>query len=764
MATTAAHCPVDGAPTFARDASAASVLQMTPGKVVAGKYRIERRLGRGGFGAVYSAEQLTTGQRVAVKVQIADPDDTDHSVIQRFLQEAQVTARLKHPNTVRVFDFGQTDEGALFMVLELLDGPTLEQVLKDNASAGRTMGEREALTIALPILRSLAEAHDAQLVHRDLKPLNIMLANSGDDEPVVKVLDFGIARTHDSALTGQGKALGTPTYMSPEQCKGTAVDGRSDLYALGVVLFRCVAGRPPFVNENPMALLQSHISEAPPDVRQFSRTQLSNEFVACLDRALAKAPAQRFESARTMRQALESVLGGAWGGTPMRPLPAQEDEPAETRQVDVGEPSETRFVESEETPRNQTAARRSATAESGPGKAGTRELEAVPAALSRISAAERTRRSQESNTSPPNRGSGTLAFNIAEAPTAAPEPLRPTPPRETLGHEPRVELESGRAPDKPLAKWILAAVALFTGAVVTAYALRNGSPPPAQSKPQAAGTDVPTPAPTPQPQLTHTVARSKRDPAPIAQAPPPENRWIVISVPEKPVLLGLPSDEAGAAIRGFRPKRKITSPTVSFEIQEHEATWAEVELWLGQVEWKDLAPSGQAGERADKPATGLPWAAVQAYCHHVGGQLPTEEQWEFAARGAALHPNPWGTAQIDPGRVHVFAGPAALARVVKSADLDVTIGTGLYDMAGNAMEWTADLWRDDMPGGDESWVQDGSNSFRAIRGLPLAALMPTHMPAASAAWREPLCAGGPCEQKAKPRLAQVGFRCVRRAN
>lgn len=333
--TTASACPDDGAPTFARDGSSAGALAYEAGKIVTGKYKIGKRLGRGGFGAVYAAENMTTSHNVAIKVLAIDPDDTDDSMIQRFLQEAQVTAKLKHANTIRVFDFGQTDEGALFMVMEMLNGPTLEQLLKDNERNGTTMTERETLNLAIPILRSLAEAHDNQLVHRDLKPLNIMLTDASDDERVVKVLDFGIARKQDSQLTGTGKALGTPAYMSPEQCKGGNLDGRSDLYALGTIMFRCVTGRLPFVRDNQLALLQAQINEMAPDVRECTKQMLSDGFVLCLERVLQKDPRSRFENAKAMRQELESILGGAWAGTPVHAIDALDEAPSETQVVEI---------------------------------------------------------------------------------------------------------------------------------------------------------------------------------------------------------------------------------------------------------------------------------------------------------------------------------------------------------------------------------------------------------------------------------------------
>ena len=286
--------------------------RLDTGNIIEGRYRIKGTLGRGGFGAVYEAEHTGTGQMIAIKVMLADLSEHNVQAVRRFYKEAQVTAQLRHPNTVRVFDVGQTSEGALYIAMERLHGPTLEEALREVGSQGTAMTERQALDVAIPILRSLAEAHMMDLVHRDLKPANIMLTEVADEEAVVKVLDFGIARTRDSSLTGQGTALGTPAYMSPEQCMGGKVDGRSDLYSLGVILYRCVTGRTPFDDPNPLTVMYKHAHAPPPDPRQVAKSQLSEGFVVCVLKALAKKADDRFVTARAMRLCLEAVRDGQW--------------------------------------------------------------------------------------------------------------------------------------------------------------------------------------------------------------------------------------------------------------------------------------------------------------------------------------------------------------------------------------------------------------------------------------------------------------------
>ena len=183
----------------------------------------------------------------------------------------------------------------LYLAMERLVGHSLEQRLRELGMRGETMAEAQCVDVGLAVCRSLAEAHKANLVHRDLKPANIMLAKLGDeDEPAVKVLDFGIARTEDSSMTAQGRVLGTPQYMSPEQCQAKPLDGRSDLYSLGVMLYRCAAGQLPFNDRNALALMYLHASEPPPDLQALAGGGLTDGFVDVVLTALEKQPVDGF--------------------------------------------------------------------------------------------------------------------------------------------------------------------------------------------------------------------------------------------------------------------------------------------------------------------------------------------------------------------------------------------------------------------------------------------------------------------------------------
>src|SRR5436190_2601618 len=230
---------------------------------IAGRFRIECEIGRGGMGTVYRATHLGLDRTVAVKIIKAEyVNDTD--VADRFMREARTMAKLRHPHAAIIFDAGSLPDGRHFIVMEYIEGQTLSDALarEEQFSAQR------AVQIAIQICDVLAEAHKLGIIHRDLKPANIMLNERG-----VCVLDFGVAKvlasstdaTASHGSTGSGHIIGTPRYMSPEQCLGQRVEARSDLYSLGIVLYEMLAGRPPFIDVLPSAVLvKQATAPAPP--------------------------------------------------------------------------------------------------------------------------------------------------------------------------------------------------------------------------------------------------------------------------------------------------------------------------------------------------------------------------------------------------------------------------------------------------------------------------------------------------------------------
>ncbi|HEY2734980.1 MAG TPA: serine/threonine-protein kinase, partial [Polyangiales bacterium] len=280
------------------------------GRVLAGQFRIDALLGQGGMGAVYKGVQLSVNRAVAIKL-IAPSAPNQTELVKRFRREAEATARLSHPNTVRLFDFGVSESQELYMIMELLEGSDLASYLQDRGSLPLTA----ALRIVRQVLCALAEAHGLGIVHRDLKPANVFLCKVQGGELFAKVMDFGIAGIEKAGeaqkLTMTGAVMGTPAYMSPEQAQGRAVDARSDLYSLGVMLFEMLSGRLPFEAETVVSLLLAHVTQPPPRLSEvianFPQLGPTQDL---LDWLLAKTPEGRPESALEALAAVDSLSAG----------------------------------------------------------------------------------------------------------------------------------------------------------------------------------------------------------------------------------------------------------------------------------------------------------------------------------------------------------------------------------------------------------------------------------------------------------------------
>ncbi|MEY3013267.1 MAG: hypothetical protein RIT45_2002 [Pseudomonadota bacterium] len=285
------------------------------GELVDGRYRIEGVLGRGAWSVVYEAVHWRTAQRVALKMLLRNLPVGDEAAEARFFREAQIMASLQHPNTLRVFDVGRTEGGALYIASQRLQGATLEQVFAGLEREGRAMPPVELVPILEAILSSLAEAHDKDLVHRDVKPGNVMLHEVSGDR-FVKVLDFGIAMLIADAARERNAGVGTPDAMSPEQCAGQELDARSDLYAVAALAYRGLAGRPVFEGADVEEVLRLHREQPPPDLRQVAAQPVSDGLAAWVRQGLAKHPKDRFADARAMRAALRAAVSG-------EPMPTQ---------------------------------------------------------------------------------------------------------------------------------------------------------------------------------------------------------------------------------------------------------------------------------------------------------------------------------------------------------------------------------------------------------------------------------------------------------
>ncbi len=268
------------------------------GQMVGGRFLVLKKIGSGGMGSVYRARQEGMDRDVAIKVLLGDLKSND-TVLRRFTLEALAVSRLRHPNTIQIFDYGQTLDGNPYIAMELLEGLTLYDLLRKE----RPLPIRRALRVMAQVAQSLAEAHGKEIVHRDLKPENIFLVNVSDNPDYVKVLDFGVAKLRDhkseaGTLTQAGSIFGTPRYMSPEQCSAQPVDARSDLYTLGVILYEMVTGNAPFAGDQALQLLLAHVNEAPvPPSKATDKQVIPAEVEDLVLQLLEKRPEKRVQAA-----------------------------------------------------------------------------------------------------------------------------------------------------------------------------------------------------------------------------------------------------------------------------------------------------------------------------------------------------------------------------------------------------------------------------------------------------------------------------------
>ncbi len=282
-----------------------------------GRYRVEKKIGQGGMGSVYELLQPAIHKRMALKL-LHEEYASREEIVKRFFDEARAVNLIGHPSIVDITDFSHLPDGRPFIIMEFLQGESLEDYLSDKGA----LGEAETLDILKQICSALGAAHSKHIVHRDLKPENIFLVRHPHQPMRVKVLDFGIAKLRDKGTHGAknetqtGVVLGTPTYMSPEQAQGntTDADHRTDIYSLGAMLFQMLTGAPPFAGKTFASLIFKHISEAPPKVGA-SRPDIAPAWTTIVDTALSKSPEDRYQS-------MQALLDDAQEAVPQAPLAA----------------------------------------------------------------------------------------------------------------------------------------------------------------------------------------------------------------------------------------------------------------------------------------------------------------------------------------------------------------------------------------------------------------------------------------------------------
>ncbi len=471
--TSAERCPTDGLVTL--DAALLERKDPLIGRTIASRYSVESHIGAGGMGSVYRARHRETGGLVALKVMRRDGGD-DSDAIKRFSLEAQNAAVLTSAHAVRVLDFG-ADEETLYLVMELLDGEPLDVRLRRGP-----LHWREAALVTSHILDALAEAHEHErrIVHRDIKAPNIFLCRTRLGRVHAKVIDFGIARALEGSGAGTRGAIGTPNAMAPEQWRGEAIDGRTDLYALGALLFEMLSGRPPFearagstASERMMQLARQHVADPPPPLGERVALGVPATLVALAHRLLEKQPDRRPASAREVLAVLEGLFAAGDSGA----LTLEDgDASADTLQA----PTAPGTVAQGALPAPPLAP------PPGPPRLGPRSPSGAPAPTAPPGAPPAT-------TLPPAQSS---------QPAPAPPPLAQESPGQALGHATAQPLPtSGRTPTAVVLAALFVAGGLAVVALVVAagVALRydgDGATPPTHA---LFGQPAPTQGPGPTP-------------------------------------------------------------------------------------------------------------------------------------------------------------------------------------------------------------------------------------------------------------------------
>ena len=633
-------CPKCGSPTLI---DAAFVHDPLIGRVLNESFEVVERLGGGGFGTVYRARQLRMKRDVALKVVRAEWRG-DLEMARRFVREAQLVSRLEHPSTIRVYEFGQTDDGVLFLAMELLRGETLTARL----ARLRRFPPAEAVRIMACVARSLDEAHAHGIVHRDLKPDNVVLHQPVRGEEVVKVLDFGIAKVTQERTslfqTGSLRTLGTPLYMAPEQIRSEEVDGRTDLYALGVMLHELLSGRPPFDAVSPAEVMHLHQTAAPPklgaDVPEALRS-------LCV-RLLAKRREDRPASADVVVKALDAALVARSEPAPEPVRPAPPGPKLVPRPEPVPEPN--------------------------------RE----PAPAPRPPEPERRPEPRPPAPRPEPRPPPVVRETELVRPAPRPPPPRPAPepepPRRSSGHG-----------------WVVAAVVLVAGGVGLAAAWDNFGPGKEAVKAPAAPMPVaakPMPARPAEPHEPKVVTDDEPAAEKPSGNPPTSGPSGFVRIEPGTFTMGSPTSEEGRFISEVQHSVTITRP---FWLGAHEVTQAEWSEVMGSnpsshkdcagcpvenVSWDDAAAFGNkrsAKEGLEACYSGSTFKGLTC----TGYRLPTEAEWEYAARA--------GTTGARHGELDAVAWHSG-----NSSSQSHPVGQqtandwGLYDMLGNVYEWCGD--------------------------------------------------------------------------
>ena len=647
-----------------------------------GPYRIIEPLGRGGMAAVYKAFEAGLDRYVALKVLPAhflhDPDFAE-----RFKREAKVIAKLEHPNIVPIFSFG-VEEEIPWMAMRLIAGGSVSDLLKKTH---RGLARERVVSILRGVASALVYAHGRGVLHRDVKPQNILI----DEADHVYLADFGIAKMVEGsvALTKSGMITGTPQYMSPEQARAEGVDAHTDTYALGIVAYELLTGRLPFTADTPVAVLMKHVMDPIPLV---SPDEVSEPLMRTVLKALAKQPGDRWETPVAFTDALAEAVGMPLGTTP--PAPRQQSPtvtiggPKPVRGAPPDRPTSPLLPSQEETgtlvppkPRVEGPTER-ITEEKGPPrprpKPRPRRQAAPQPAAGRGASAPSSTREQ------PRPRDSRLIFLAAVASLALVLLGGIAVWLWLRGSEPQGPAVSDRPP-----------ISTVSVPVPTSTPTPDATPSPMPTPeptpeptptPDATPSPMPTPEPTPEPTPTPTPDPGPRAGAVMRNA---KDALEYVYIPPGTFKMGCVPGDSGCD-DDEKPRHEVTI-TRGFWLGKTEVTWGAYRRFFQVADAMGNKGSG-AGDR--HPVVNVSWNDAVAFCSWSGGRLPTEAEWEYAARGGVEGKKyPWGNS-LDHEQAN-YSGTGGRDRWDRTSPVGsfAPNGYGLYDMAGNVWEWVWD-WYD----------------------------------------------------------------------